>query len=579
MKDFEFESPDGEILNMYSKDGGVPYYSKWSGRCGMVNEQSSFYVNCSEKMGRHLKSIYDNVEYYSFYNKNECKMSFDKKNVRHLSHIFGFITSYSRIHCLDQLFRIPSQNVVRVNMDGIYYNDLDCEKFEIAATFRNKEDSINIFGCVHIPNNKASDSFIHSYVCKNSLPSAKYNNKINNHQHIMCLGAGGSGKTHANITDLGFVNPFFSTISWKLVTSKTKEYNICGSVIHRLLGLGCENKYEKNPPNVIIIDEATMITEDMKKKILSSYPYSKIVFCGDFDINGTIYQLPPQKGDVMEFQDMKIVKYLKNWRTQDKRLLAVLKILRKAIKMNMNKKDTMRLLSVISRDYNLYYDNIEEEYKIDDVILASRRSCNQCRKHNCDHINTSNYIQEWTNKFKGKFRKDDGCEKYLITKNTQNGLNGEIVISKDQPPNSEIRHAFTNHAIQGETCTTNIYIDPRNLFDPRMVYVGFSRAKFLNQIRITKYVDNKEIKDAEKKIEKATAWLKKYKNDIDRLNDSTNFDKLDLVSNSINKDTIFNSESWGTAANFQWWNDTLDNYNAQLIENNKIIDEMVLHKI
>ena len=49
---------------------------------------------------------------------------------------------------------------------------------------------------------------------------------------------------------------------------------------------------------------------------------------------------------------------------------------------------------------------------------------------------------------------------------------------------SEPRHGFTIHSVQGETFEEIIYIDSRNLFDPRMGYTAISRARRWEQIKI-----------------------------------------------------------------------------------------------
>ena len=58
-----------------------------------------------------------------------------------------------------------------------------------------------------------------------------------------------------------------------------------------------------------------------------------------------------------------------------------------------------------------------------------------------------------------------------------------IVIQDEKPKiKCEIRHAFTIHAIQGETAQTRLFIDINNMYDLKMLYTAISRAKKWNQI-------------------------------------------------------------------------------------------------
>ena len=62
--------------------------------------------------------------------------------------------------------------------------------------------------------------------------------------------------------------------------------------------------------------------------------------------------------------------------------------------------------------------------------------------------------------------------------------NGDIVFSEKKPEgvNSDIRHHFTTHSIQGETIERRIFIDISKMFDSRMFYTAISRVRRLEQI-------------------------------------------------------------------------------------------------
>lgn len=447
----KFDFP--EYMSEKNSDGNS-LYSVWTGMVSRIDSNRSFRFKCTEEMGAHLQSTYPQLTYWD----NECKVNFEKKSHYHLAHICGFIYSYSRMNVLSQLFEMKCDDIARVVVDGIYYRG----DVNIHSTFREK--------LAYIPKNISHTRFMNIYSYDNPVLTPY---RKNNHYEAN-IGPGGSGKTYRNLNDKGFVDLLYVAPSWKLSRSKINEFGCKGTVKARLLGEGCQYWFN---PSVIIIDEATMWTEDDKNKVMSLYPYSKIIFCGDFSINGWVYQLPPVNGKAMSL-DMPIINSKINRRCKCPKLRKILNKMRHYIDLKYSASTTKQLLDKYMKKHNRLVDNIQELYAIEDYILCSRRACYKCKKYQCDCSDSRNYVGEWTKLFKGKFDK----EKYLITRNTKDTSNGDIVVSALKQKGAEIRHAFTIHAIQGETCKTKLFIDPRGLFDSRMAYTALSRAVRLSDI-------------------------------------------------------------------------------------------------
>ena len=99
--------------------------------------------------------------------------------------------------------------------------------------------------------------------------------------------------------------------------------------------------------------------------------------------------------------------------------------------------------------------------------------------YNGEIFNYYELKEKYTELFKDK-------EKYIITNNTRDYSNGEIVYNKpeEQGITYKQRHAFTTHSIQGETATNNLYICISEMFDAKMIYTALSRAKYFNQIHL-----------------------------------------------------------------------------------------------
>ena len=50
--------------------------------------------------------------------------------------------------------------------------------------------------------------------------------------------------------------------------------------------------------------------------------------------------------------------------------------------------------------------------------------------------------------------------------------------------NSEMRHGYTTHCVQGETFNNMIYIHINEIRDERIFYTALSRAKYYKQIKL-----------------------------------------------------------------------------------------------
>lgn len=501
--DFEF---DDVMINQ--KDGKLPYYSKFCGQLFFKSEYNEVYCHHDPKL---INTFSDNygIRQYEVITQSITRLNCHKNKSIWYPQVYAFILSYARMNVMNQLFNISFDNVLRIVGDGIYIYDQGA-KYNLCESFRIKSNSLK--------HNTAAKCFIYTE-CIDQMNEKWQMEIIGNkltkfydQQQIYYIGCGGGGKTYNALTDKCFFNVLYVAPSHKLLRAKKNEFpNIKSATLAKLTGskklnkeeyeehkkeklnkylnsftvkktgnaleivtkkfndefdkkfknIGCLPYSEKHYPSVIICDEVTQYTEGQRKQIISMYPKSKIIFCGDIDKNGIHYQLPNVSGEAFKLGD-NIVEFNENRRCKDPVLLKKLNAIRERIKGNWNKKQLLdfvinkKLFNIVSKD------NVHKLYTIDDYILCSK------------HI----YIDEWTEKFKGKFNK----EKYYVNKNSVNYCNGDIVISDVKPPSSDIKHAFTCHAIQGETIKNKIFIDTRNLFENQMLYTALSRAQYGNQI-------------------------------------------------------------------------------------------------
>lgn len=447
---FEFNE---DMINKKTNEG-IPYYSKW---CGFINSQflnSNYYLKSSFDYNEILKKFgdcYDGIRYLE--ETQETLITIKKKNNYHLSHINSFITSYQRINLLEQLFEFNFNDIIKINVDCVYY--YGNENLKLKNVFRHKEFK----ECILNDNSNSLISLMEE------IPNYKYSNiKVDeNYKSKINLGCGGSGKTTKELRDDGLIKKLFCPPSWKLARNKEKEEGVNVSVWYYITTKDPEirNKILKKY-NVLIIDEVSMMTEETKKFLLKEFKLCKIIFCGDLG-----YQLPPINDKEMTTEGIEKIEYFKNnYRCKCPELL---ELLNKCREMINDKKKLYYINNYIidffkSRKRIINLEKLKEIYDINDMILSG----------------TNDFKDAYTNIFKGKFND----KKFYITSNSRIYSNGEILISNEKPlgVSSEERYCYTTHSIQGETAYDKVFIDISRMFDERMFYTALSRAMYLEQI-------------------------------------------------------------------------------------------------
>ena len=489
--DMDYVSEYG--LTFMNKDNGVPFYSKYFGSCNSINYDKKYYLNGTNEIANVIhknteSTVYRyNVNLTKIYNNLDndtnalISVSTKKSHVFHLSHVTAFILDYAKLNIIEQLLEMPFENIVRVNSDGIYFNPWNIYSQNLNDVehkpWVESERRIKFYSnyCqlknnyVEKPSNQFNDitGKFKTYTnaeefCSNTI----YNNitynfgKYRNFYLIeLAIGGGGSGKTHHNLVDTGLINVMYIAPSWKLARNKQEEYG-CNVGTHASL-LMCDPTNPKfSYSNVLLIDEVSMLTNEEKEKIINFYVDWKLIFCGDIK-----YQLPyiPDKNKAQtEFSSDgfdNIMEFHSDYRATCDKLKELKKVIRDLI-------DT----GIILTPDNLFNKlqkttEIEKIYKIEDMIL--------CRTNNQKDI----YKEIFTGK-------NGNLEKYYITKTINRYCCGEIIITDKELPSEclpEIRHAFTIHSIQGETCHTKLLIH-KDIMTLRMFYTAISRAKTYDQI-------------------------------------------------------------------------------------------------
>jgi hypothetical protein len=468
----------------------IPYYAKFIGQCAMINKDRKINMLGESKYFTAMKD--DGNKIYYDDNLGEATILYNKKNVYHHRHIASQVLAYQRLNIIEQLMKMDYTKVLRVCVDGIYYRD---HTFDINNIFQDKtaEMTLRNLPCTDYLSNIFKEG-------ESSISNIKIGKKREFFKTEAIIGGGGNGKSTTEFVDMGHVRCLYLAPSWKLATYahntlKADMFNkdIDTAVYHRFLYMnyeyGLQSKF-----NVILCDEASQLTEHVKRKLLS-IPNKKIIFLGDLG-----FQLEPVINDDelinlyckknpknVSFTDWKIdeghyemklndldnvQEYTTDYRATCPKLRSIKKELRRIIEFGRKHK-------IDSTDMSLSYikkmipeTDVREYYTQKDMILTS----------------THESIKKYNMQF-------DYIPKYLVKANTKYFKNGQIVFTK---PNTKIAkykncdtdttHAFTIHAIQGETLGHNekLYIDTEKIFSERMLYTAVSRARRLDQVFLIK---------------------------------------------------------------------------------------------
>jgi len=420
----------------------VPYYSKWSGQKGMIYHNKSFYMKGKKEYFENLRGEH---QIYNDNNSDEFRVSYPKKSVKHSLHITAQITTYQRLGMIEQLLNMNLDKVLRVCVDGIYYEEHEfkpCEKVQFDYDKEKKNftlwsESDNFISNVY--DNLESKS----WVCENK--EREYN-KIEVH-----IGMGGAGKTHFNLIDKGLYNSCFIAPSWFLSCDKKDDYNLKNNnVVARFVNKDLPYwKENMELYNNLIIDESSMINEEQKNFFINNFK-GGLYFCGDFG-----FQLPPVNGEEMNIKGMKIIEHKTNYRCKDKELYKNLIEVREDIK-----NDKKEMNHIYKKFNNITFEEVKKMYNKKDMIITSQ----------------NNFIDE--------INKEIDYEKYMVKNNTSLYKNGQILFKKPEISGVDFvkTNAFTIHKVQGKTAEEKLFIDKRKMKSLRMLYTALSRCKYKNQI-------------------------------------------------------------------------------------------------
>jgi hypothetical protein len=440
--DFNFDLPEWlNIVDDNREKTKTRWYAKFVGCMEYYSDNESYYMNAEPDYIKNLISYLPEDKYRVY--EDEVRFVMSKTDNRHLTHIASFIKCYTRINMMEQLLTMNQDDILRVCVDGIYYFN----EYEHQNIFRDEPKEIK----QNIQTGSYTSNYFHNYEWK---CEGEFKEFYSTELHT---GVGGGGKTHKALVDGGNVKIKYFAPSWKLARKKAQDYNVRVDVWYNLLTKDPEiwGKIHRNY-NVLVIDEVSMMSNESKELLFERYSDLKIIMCGDIG-----YQLGKIGGEGTDFKKEGFDYYEEhntNYRVECKRLLFLLNKIREMMRSMYSSKQI--------KDYILLNFQIIEgikDYDVNDMILT----------------HTNKRKDEFTEMFKH-------LEKYYVKENTQLYSNGEILLHKPINTISELRHAYTTHSIQGETCEGKLFIDIDHLNYKKLLYTALSRARRWEQIYLVK---------------------------------------------------------------------------------------------
>jgi hypothetical protein len=351
-------------------------------------------------------------------------------------HILGAITSYVRIQMMEAMKKFNINNIVRVVMDGIYYNGT-------------KPDGLEWFNDKDAKTTKNISNPWYTWAPTMTFPTMS---RIT--RNSLLTGQGGSGKTYSVFTDPGFNAPLFVSPSHILGQDVRDKYGANYTTINKLIGIDCQPyKAERGEPAVILIDEITQVDASWINRAFKLYPRSLILLAGDIDAEGRWYQCRTGDGgsfnEIWKPKNVDIIEFTEDRRSRDQQLKDLKLAIRAQMRNVCSDADSSMLMKMWAHQNLSFVEQIDIQPE-DTVIAATHKMNELCM----------------TNGFITGYYKKGGY------------------ISKTPQPGYEARGAFTIHSFQGKTVDSGrVWIFVDDMFEYAMLYTAVSRAVSFDQLR------------------------------------------------------------------------------------------------
>lgn len=434
-------------------------YAPWTGMQMRRDTDLHYKMACDPEfaevvMGQHEE---ENVEY----NQATQTIMIDKKKDHHyiMPHVSAFLVSYTQIQVFDEASKYNVSEIVAHKLDSIV---LTREPLPFDSTLweDSTEDGI------------AMSDYTSDYIFKNRYMELSYGSRTPFMGDCFISGAGGSGKTHTVMSDVGFRGKYFVSTSWELVSDKMAEYGSHGGSVNQLLGFDIYGKKIQSyrdkfgQPGVIVYDEMSMSNTELVEKIKAMYPYSQCVLMGDYT-KGKYYQSSVLMEGKQLYHPISYHTIDADYRSIDEETRSFKKIVREM--MDRDESLIGYLYSMIPS-----VKDIKNEYSLDYVMTGTHARI----KYFTEMLKSD---KNWYKVVNHKF--DDVMKKCAGMRDVY--LHGEV-LDFSIAGRTEIAHAFTVHSFQGKTIPMEkkCFVDLTYLRTNQDIYTAISRVRSIHQLRL-----------------------------------------------------------------------------------------------
>ena len=478
------------------------FYTKFIGVMSIQNDTTSYNMKCSS-IEEYKDLKFRCPEYIKSYDSSTQSTVIveNNNNFSNKSHISSYILSYAMIEILNKLVQIEYDDLIGVKVDCIIVKH-PSSLFKLSKEYGDYKIEIkgtkNIYYDYTFNNEKSNDYLINDILTEHKLNYKKIN---------LISGMAGSGKTTRFYKKFDNINETIKCVFAfpnNNLCSKfvNEESTIYASTYHKMFNIGCEDKEFKASKYInVILDEATMISEDDMNKIIDYATKHNInlFIVGDYNItNKKMYQMKPVNGESflnIEFNDYYSINLTQNYRQGldidfTNFLIKVrgqtnTKILSDALcsesvsQTLCSESVSQTLCSKMFKTIN--YDEMINNYDNNDVILTPYKEGGAFFART-DIINDKilkRKGQEIVNCKMNRERKYDNklyvnAENIMVSKSTY--LENKNIFN--------LSFAQTSHLVQGLEfgVDSKIYVLNTRFFTDNQLYVILSRAKISNQI-------------------------------------------------------------------------------------------------
>jgi len=473
-----------ELLYTNEMKSTKEFYTKFIGIMSIQNDTTSYNMKCSS-IEEYKDLKFRCPEYVKAYDTatNSTVIIEDNNNFSNKAHISSYLLSYAMIEILNKLVHIDYDNLIGVKVDCIIVKH-PSNLFKLSREYGDYKIEIkgtkNIFYDYTFNNDKTNEYLINDILTEHKLNYKKIN---------LISGMAGSGKTTRFYKKFDNINEtikcVFAFPNNNLCSKFVNEESVIyASTYHKMFNIGCDDFIFKASKFInVILDEATMISEDDMNKIIDYATKHNInlFIVGDYNINNNkMYQMKPVNGE--SFLNIKFNDYYSINLTQNYRQGFDIDFTNFLIKSRGQSNTKILSDAIASKMFKtINYNEMINNYDNSDVILTPYKEGGDI-KERTDTINNLILNREGQQIVNCKMNRERKYENKLYV-NAENIMIDKLTYLENKN-RFNLSFAQTSHLVQGLEFEVNskIYVLNTRFFTDNQLYVILSRAKIANQI-------------------------------------------------------------------------------------------------